>query len=131
MSNMQKVNNLLDLPNLSSEKLSVLMDNILSMWPNTTTKNSSKLLLSLFLRRLLLQMRSQLANYPANSTAELTTAANTIWPQSGSQVSAEAVTVAAVTSGCPHSLSPCSGAVRSQGLQAQAPKSGGGAGEKK
>ena len=30
---MQKVNDLLDLPNLGSEKLQVLMDNILSLWP--------------------------------------------------------------------------------------------------
>ena len=42
---MQKVNNLLDLPNLGSEKPSVLIDNILSLWPDTTTKNTSKLLL--------------------------------------------------------------------------------------
>ena len=77
-SDMQKVNDLLDLPNLGSEKLSVLMDNILSLWPNTTTKNTSKLLLGLFLRRLLLQMRSQLANYSANSPTELA-AADAIW----------------------------------------------------
>ena len=57
-SNMQKVNNLLDLPNLGSEKPLVLMDNILSLWPNSTTKNMSKLLLGLFLHRLPLQMRS-------------------------------------------------------------------------
>ena len=54
-SNMQKVNDLLDLPNLGSEKPSVLMDNILSLWPDTTTKNKSKLFLGLFLRRLPLQ----------------------------------------------------------------------------
>ena len=55
----QKVNNvLLDHPNLSSEKPLVLMDKILSLWPDTTTKNMSKLLLSLFLYRLLLQMIS-------------------------------------------------------------------------
>ena len=51
-SEMQKVNDLLDLPNLGSEKPSVLMDNILSLWPDTSTRNSSKLLLGLFLRRL-------------------------------------------------------------------------------
>ena len=62
-SDMQKVNNLLDLPELGSEKPLVLMDNILSLWPNTTTKNSSKLLLGFFLCRLLLSMRSQLANF--------------------------------------------------------------------
>ena len=55
---MQKVNNLLDLPNLGSEKPLVLMDNILSLWPKSTTKNMSKLLLGLFLHRLPLQMRS-------------------------------------------------------------------------
>ena len=130
-SDMQKVNDLLDLPNLGSEKLSVLMDNILSLWPNTTTKNTSKLLLGLFLRRLLLQMRSQLANYSANSPTELaTTAADAIWSQSGGQVSAAAVTVVAVTSGRPRSPSPRSGAGGSRGRQAQALKSGG-AGKKK
>ena len=51
-SDMQKVNNLLDLPNLGSEKPSVPLDNILSLWPDTTTKNTSKLLLGLFLHRL-------------------------------------------------------------------------------
>ena len=71
---MQKVNDLLDLPNLGSEKPFVLMDNILSLCSDTTTKNTSKLLLGLFLRRLPLQMRSQLANYPANSPAELAAA---------------------------------------------------------
>ena len=101
---MQKVNDLLDLHNLGSEKPSVLMDNILSLWPDTTTKNTSKLLLGLFLRRLLLQMRSQLANFPATTPTEL--AADAIWSQSGGQVSAAAVTVAAATSGRPCSPSP-------------------------
>ena len=105
---MQKVNNLLDLPNLGSEKPWVLMDNILFLWPDTTTKNTSKLLLGLILHRLPLQMRSQLANYPANSPAELTAAAAAIWSQSGGQVSA-AMTVAAVTSSPPRSLSPRAG----------------------
>ena len=77
---MLKVNDLLDLPNLGSEKPSVLMDNFLSLWPNTTTKNTSKLLLSLFLHRLLLQMRSQLSNYPANSPSKLTAAATPSGP---------------------------------------------------
>ena len=99
-SNMQKVNNLLDLPNLGSEKPLVLMDNILSLWPNSTTKNMSKLLLGLFLHRLPLQMRSQLANHPAASPAELAFAIDTIWSQSGGQVSTAAVTVTAVSSGC-------------------------------
>ena len=54
------------------------MDNILSLWPDTTNKNTSKLLLSLFLCRLPLQMRSQLANYPAASPAELAAAADAI-----------------------------------------------------
>ena len=54
------------------------MDNILSLWPDTTNKNTSKLLLSLFLCRLPLQMRTQLANYPASSPAELAAAADAI-----------------------------------------------------
>ena len=55
------------------------MDNILSLWPDTTNKNTSKLLLSLFLCRLPLQMRSQLANYPAASPAELAAAVDAIY----------------------------------------------------
>ena len=52
-----------------------VIDNILSLWPNTF-----KLLLGLFLHRLPLQMRSQLAKFPANSPAQLATDA--IWTQS-------------------------------------------------
>ena len=59
---------------------------------NTTTKNTSKLLLGLFLRRLPLQMRSQLANHPANYPAKL--ADDAILSQSEGQVSAAAVMVA-------------------------------------
>ena len=79
---MQKVNDLLDLPPLGAEKPSVLMDNILSLWPDATTRETSKLLLGLFLRRLPLQMRSQLANFPATSPAELRHHRHlvTIWP---------------------------------------------------
>ena len=77
--NMQKVNDLLDLPNRGSEKPTVLMDNILSLWPDTTTKNKSKLLLG-----------SQLANH----SAELAPATDTIWSQSGGQVRAADVTLA-------------------------------------
>ena len=122
---MQKVNDLLDLPNLGCEKPLVLMDNILSLWPNTTTKNTSKLLLSMFLRRLPLQMRSQLANFPATTPAEI--AADVIWSQSGGQVSAAAVTVAAATSGRPRSPSPRPNANGSRGRNSTpAPKRGGG-----
>ena len=96
---MQKVNDLLDLPPLGAEKPSVLMDNILSLWPDATTRETSKLLLGLFLRRLPLQMRSQLANFPATSPAELATAPDAIWSQSGGQVSAAEVTVAAAPGG--------------------------------
>ena len=78
---MQKVNDLLDLPLLGAEKPLVLMDNILSLWPDAATRETSKLLLGLFLRRLPLQMMSQLANFPATSPAEL--AADAIWSQSG------------------------------------------------
>ena len=129
-SDMQKVNDLLDLPNLGSEKPSVLMDNILSLWPDITTKESSKLLLGLFLRRLPLQMRSQLANFPATNPAQLAAAADAIWSQSGGQVSAAAVTVAAATSGRPRSPSPRPNASGSRGRnQTPAPKrSGGGSG---
>ena len=55
---MQKVNDLLDLPPLGAEKPLVLVDNILSLWPDTAAKDTSRLLLGLFLRRLPLQMRS-------------------------------------------------------------------------
>ena len=128
-SDMQKVNDLLDLPNLGSEKPSVLMDNILSLWPDITTKNSSKLLLGLFPRRLPLQMRSQLANFPANNPAQLAAATDAIWSQSGGQVSAAAVTVAAATSGRPRSPSPRPNASGSRGRNpTPAPKRGGGGG---
>ena len=43
----QKVNDLLDLPPLGAERPSVLMDNILSLWPDVTTKLTSKLLLGM------------------------------------------------------------------------------------
>ena len=39
---MQKVNDILDLPPLGAEKPSVLMDNILSLWPDVTTRETSK-----------------------------------------------------------------------------------------
>ena len=71
-SDMQKVNDLLNLPPLGSEKLSVLMDNILSLWPDTTTKNTSKLLLGLFLGSLPLLLGAQLANFPATTPGQLT-----------------------------------------------------------
>ena len=100
------------------------MDNILSLWPDTTTKDTSKLLLGLFLHRLPLQMRSQLANYSANSPVKLAATTDAIWSQSGSQVSAAAVTVAAVTSNHPRLPSPQAGAGGKRGCQAQAPKSG-------
>ena len=128
-SDMQKVNDLLDLPSLGSEKPSVLMDNILSLWPDTTTKNTSKLLLGLFLRRLPLQMRSQLANYPATSPAEIAAAADAIWSHSGGQVSAAAVTIAAATSGRPRSPSPRPNVNGGRGRNSTpAPKRGGGGG---
>ena len=103
---MQKVNDLLDLPPLGAEP-SVLMDNILSfLWPDTAIRETSKLLLRLFLRRLLLQMRSQLANFPATSPTELATAADAIWSQTGGQVSATEVSVAAVVTSQPRLRRP-------------------------
>ena len=78
----QKVNKLLDLPPLGSVRPSVLMDNILSLWPDVTTKLTSKLLLGMFLRRLPEQMRAQLANYPARDPNQLAAAADAIWAQS-------------------------------------------------
>ena len=105
------------------------MDNIFSLWPDTSTRNLSKLLLGLFLRRLPLQMRSQLANFPATTPAELAAAADAIWSQSGGQVSAAAMTVATATSGRPHSPSPCPNAHGGRGRnQTLAPKWGGGGG---
>ena len=104
---MQKVNDLLDLSPLGAEKPSVLMDNILSfLWPDTAIRETSKLLLRLFLRRLLLQMRSQLANFPATSPTELATAADAIWSQTGGQVSGAEVTVAAVVTSRPRLRRP-------------------------
>ena len=63
-----------------------------------------------------------LMDYPANSPAKLAAAA--IWSQSDGQVSAAAVTVAAVTSCRPCLPFPHSSAGESRGHQAQAPKNG-------
>ena len=123
---MQKVNDLLDLPPLGAEKPSVLMDNILSLWPDATTRETSKLLLGLFLRRLPLQMRSQLANFPTTSPAELATAADAIWSQSGSQVSAAEVTVAAAVASRPRLPSPRANAGGDRGQAAQPCETAGG-----
>ena len=105
------------------------MDNILSLWPDATTRETSKLLLGLFLRRLPLQMRSQLANFPTTSPAELATAADAIWSQSGSQVSAAEVTVAAIASR-PRSPSPCANAGGDQGRAARPGETAGGSSAK-
>ena len=55
-------------------------------------------------------MMSQLANFPATSPAEL--AADAIWSQSGSQVSAAEVTVAAAVASRPRSPSPRANAMQ-------------------
>ena len=107
------------------------MDNILSLWPDTATKETSKLLLVLFLHRFPLQMRSQLANFPATSPAQLATAADAIWTQSGGQVSAAEVTVEAAVA-----LRPCSPSTRAnaggnQGRAAQPREAAGGASAKR
>ena len=117
-SDMQKVNDLLNLPPLGSEKLSVLMDNILSLWPDTTTKNTSKLLLGLFLGSLPLLLGAQLANFPATTPGQLT-ATDAIWAQSGGQVSAAEVVVAAAVPGLHCSLSPHHNAGGNRGRAAQ------------
>ena len=77
----QKVNDLLDLPPLGVEKPSILMDNILSLRPDTSTKMTFKLLLGMFLCRLPEQMHAQLANYNASSPGDLAAAADAIWAQ--------------------------------------------------
>jgi len=48
----EKVDDLLDLPPLGSERPSVLMDRMLALWPDATTKLTSPLLLGMFRRRL-------------------------------------------------------------------------------
>ena len=80
------------------------MDNILSLWPDVTTKLTSKLLLVMFLRRLPEQMHAQLANYPARDPYQLAAAADAIWAQYGSKfpsIAAE-LTVAAATGSNSH-----------------------------
>ena len=99
-------------PPLGAEKPSVLIYNILSLWPNTATKDTSKLLLGLFLRRLPLQMRSQLATFPDTSPAQLAATADAIWTQAGEKVSATEVTVAAAVASRPHSPLPLGPACR-------------------
>ena len=122
----QKVNELLDLPPLGSDRLSVLMDNILTLWPDVTTKLTSKLLLDMFLHRFPEQMRAQLANYLARDPNQLAAAANAIWAQYGSKFPSTAaeLTVAAATGSDNRqgrSLSPqcnnnnCSGRSKSHG----------------
>ena len=94
----QKVNDLLDLPPLSVEKPSILMDNILSLWPDTSTKMTSKLLLGMFLHRLPEQMHAQLDNYNTTLPGDLAAAADAIWAQYGGKFPTAApaeVTVAA------------------------------------
>ena len=96
----QKVNDLLDLPPLGIEKPSILMDNILSLWQDTSTKMTSKLLLGMFLHRLPEQMRAQLANYNVSSPGDLAAAADAICAQYGGKFPAAAaaeVTVAAAS----------------------------------
>ena len=106
------------------------MDNILSLWPDTATRETSKLLLGLFLRRLPLQMRSQLANFPTTSPAELATATDAIWSQSGSQVSAAEVTVAAAVALRPRSPSPRANAGGDRGRAARPRQTAGGSSAK-
>ena len=117
-SEQQKVDDLHDLPPLSVEKPSVLMDNILSLWPNTSTKMTSKLLLGMFLHRLLEQMCAQLANYNTTSPRDLAAAADAIWAQySGKFPSANAaeVTVATATADGHRGLSPSTRHFNSKG----------------
>ena len=113
----QKVNDLLDLPPLGAEKPSVLMDNIMSLWPDTATKMTSKLLLGMFLRRLPEQMRAQLANYQATSPGDLAAAADAIWAQYGGKFPAAAaeVTVAAATAAGQRGRSPSPGRPNNKG----------------
>ena len=114
----QKVNDLLDLPPLGAEKPSVLMDNIMSLWPDTATKMTSKLLLGMFLRRLPEQMRAQLANYQATSPGDLAAAADAIWAQYGGKFPAAAaaeVTVAAATAAGQRGRSPSPGRHNNKG----------------
>ena len=112
----QKVNDLLDLPPLGVEKPSILMDNILSLWPDTSTKMTSKLLLGMFLRRLPEQMRTQLANYNASSPGDLAAAADAIWAQYGSKFPAAAeVMVAAATAVSQRGRSPSPRHVNNKG----------------
>ena len=108
---------LLDLPQLVAEKLSVLMDNILSLWLDTTTKLTSKLLLGMFLHRLLEQMRAQLANYNASSPGDLAAAADAIWAQYGGKFPAAAaeVTVAAASADGQRGRSPLPRHVHNKG----------------
>ena len=101
-----KVQLLLDLPLLSHEKPSVLMDNILSLWPDLETKQTSKLLLGMFLRRLPEQMRSLLANSTADSPDALAREADAIWTNAGGRFAAAAVTIAAALPNNHRSPSP-------------------------
>ena len=71
-------------------------------------------------------MRSQLANFPATSPAELATTADAIWSQSGSQVSATEVTVAATVASRPRLQSPRANAGGDLGWAARPRETAGG-----
>ena len=54
---------------------------ILSLWPDSATKMTSKFLLGMFLLRLPKQMQAQLANYNATSPGDLAATGDAIWAQ--------------------------------------------------
>ena len=70
------------------------------------------------------------ANFPASSPAELATATDTIWSQSGSQVSAAEVTGAAAVASRPRSPSTRTNAGGDQGRAARPCKMAGGSSAK-
>ena len=91
------------------------MDNNLYLWPDTSTKMTSKLLLGMFLCRLPKQMRAQLANYNATSPGDLSAAADAIWAQYGGKFTAAEVTVAAATADGQRGRSPSPRHVNNKG----------------
>jgi hypothetical protein len=102
----EKVDDLLDLPPLGSERPSVLMDRMLALWPDTTTKLTSPLLLGMFRRRLPAELRTQLATCHAKNPVELAAAADEIWRQFGGRFAAAAASISAALPHRSRSRSP-------------------------
>ena len=102
----EKVDDLLDLPPLGSERPSVLMDRMLALWPDKTTTLTSPLLLGMFRRRLPAEIRTQLATCHAKNPVQLAAEADEIWRQHGGRFASAAACISAALPSRSRSRSP-------------------------